>query len=84
MSTPVIASVKDVYKTYEMGPVTVEALRGVDIDFLEGDFISIMGPSGCGKSTLMNLMAGLVTPDQGTVTFKGKPMTKDYTDIRPQ
>ncbi|MFP6596409.1 MAG: ABC transporter ATP-binding protein [Candidatus Hydrogenedentota bacterium] len=65
MSTPVIASVKDVYKTYEMGPVTVEALRGVDIDFLDGDFISIMGPSGCGKSTLMNLLGCLDRPTMG-------------------
>ena len=86
MSRPVIASVKDVYKTYEMGPVTVEALRGVDIDFLEGDFISIMGPSGCGKSTLMNLLGCLDTPTSGTYVLNGRDvshMTDDeLADVR--
>lgn len=79
MSTPVIASVKDVYKTYEMGPVTVEALRGVDIDFLEGDFISIMGPSGCGKSTLMNLLGCLDRPTKGKY-FLGDDDVSELTD----
>lgn len=79
MSTPVIASVKDVYKTYEMGPVTVEALRGVDIDFLDGDFISIMGPSGCGKSTLMNLLGCLDRPTMGQY-FLGDDDVSELTD----
>ena len=65
MSAPLIASLKNVYKTYEMGPVTVEALRGVDIDFHESDYVSIMGPSGCGKSTLMNLLGCLDKPTSG-------------------
>lgn len=65
-SNPIIASVKDVHKTYEMGPgLTVKALRGVDIDFHQGDYVSIMGPSGCGKSTLMNLLGCLDRPTSG-------------------
>jgi putative ABC transport system ATP-binding protein len=65
MSKDVIASVKNVTKVYEMGAVRVEALRGVDIDFYSGDFISVMGPSGCGKSTLMNVLGCLDRPSTG-------------------
>lgn len=63
----VMVHARDVVKTYRTGDITVEALRGVDLDIRSGEFIVIMGPSGHGKSTLLNCLSGIDSIDSGTV-----------------
>lgn len=57
-------------KMYRMGEVEVHALRAVDLDLYQGEFIVILGPSGGGKSTLLNILGGLDTPTSGEVSFR--------------
>ncbi|MDH5450276.1 MAG: ABC transporter ATP-binding protein [Candidatus Bathyarchaeota archaeon] len=69
-----IISVRGLVKNYSLGQTTVYALRGVDLDIEEGEFVAIVGNSGAGKTTLLNCMAGLDEPDYGVVFFKGEDL----------
>jgi len=67
---PLIAFGK-VWKTYGSGEAKVDALAGVDLAVMPGEFVAIMGPSGSGKSTAMNIIGCLDTPSAGTYRFNG-------------
>ncbi len=69
---PIAARLTDVHKTYQVGEVEVPALRGVDVEIEEGEFVSFAGPSGSGKTTLLNLLGALDVPTRGTVEVGGR------------
>ena len=70
---------KNIVKQYRTGDETVDALRGVNIDFRESEFVSILGPSGCGKTTLLNIIGGLDGYTDGDLIIDGRS-TKEFTD----
>lgn len=70
---------KNITKTYISGDEKVEALKGVDIEFRESEFVSILGQSGCGKTTLLNIIGGLDRYTSGDLIINGKS-TKDFKD----
>src|SRR5690348_16563603 len=68
----VLLDARDLHKRYEMGPRSLEVLRGVSVKITRGDFLALRGASGAGKSTLLHLLGGLDSPNAGEVWFNGK------------
>jgi putative ABC transport system ATP-binding protein len=85
MSVPVVEAI-DLKKTYMLGKVPVDALRGLNLKVERGEFLSILGPSGSGKSTLLNLIGALDKPTSGKLFIDGVDVStlndNHLTDIR--
>ncbi len=69
----------NITKQYTLGGSTIHALRGIDLEFRENEFVSILGPSGCGKTTTLNIIGGLDRYTSGDLIINGRS-TKDYKD----
>ena len=70
---------KDIRKDYLAGDSVVHALKGIDLEFRENEFVAILGHSGCGKTTLLNIIGGLDQYTSGDLVINGKS-TKNFTD----
>ena len=70
---------KNIRKDYPAGGDTVQALKGINLQFRESEFVSILGPSGCGKTTMLNIIGGLDGYTDGDLIINGKS-TKDFKD----
>jgi len=85
MADPIIL-IQDLKKTYKVGDIDVPALRGVSLEVLRGEFVSIVGPSGSGKSTLFHILGGLASPSGGHVIVDGRDLSAitdtDRTSLR--
>jgi len=69
---------KNIRKDYPAGGDTVHALKGINLQFRESEFVSILGPSGCGKTTMLNIIGGLDGYTDGDLVINGRS-TKDFT-----
>ena len=73
---PVVFRARGLSKIYLMGEVEVPALKDVDLDVYEGEFVVLLGPSGSGKSTLLNILGGLDSPSGGTAMWRDHDLVR--------
>ncbi|HEY6895109.1 MAG TPA: ABC transporter ATP-binding protein [Rhodanobacteraceae bacterium] len=71
-----LVEIRNLSKVYERGKQKVEVLHRIDLDIAKGDFLALMGPSGSGKTTLLNLIGGLDSPTEGSMTVGGERIDK--------
>lgn len=76
MKENVVIELKEVGKTYFIGDLSLQVLRGINLEIKKGEFVVIVGPSGSGKSTLMNQVGVLDVPTSGTILLGGKDISK--------
>lgn len=67
-----LVEIRKLSKVYQRGKERIEVLHQIDLDIEKGDFLALMGPSGSGKTTLLNLIGGLDTPTEGSLTIAGQ------------
>jgi putative ABC transport system ATP-binding protein len=67
-----LVEAKKLHKVFQRGTERIDVLQGVDLEVATGEFVALMGPSGSGKTTLLNLLGGLDTPSQGSITVGGQ------------
>ncbi len=73
--TKTMVRAENLTKVFQRGSEEIRPLRGVNVDVSEGEFLALMGPSGSGKTTLLNLIAGIDTPTDGSVTVAGENLS---------
>ena len=78
MSNELIMKADNIIKTFTSGEMTVNALKGVDVELRRGEMLSIMGSSGSGKSTMLNILGALENPDEGKIYLNGIEI-QDYS-----
>lgn len=69
-------SVKDVYKRYKMGEITINASDGISFDIEKGELAIVLGPSGSGKTTVLNMLGGMDTIDEGSIMVDGNDIAR--------
>lgn len=70
-----LVNLRNVGKSYGRGQKRIEALRGINLNIHEGEFVALLGASGCGKSTLLRIIAGLINVTDGEMLYRGQPLT---------
>ncbi len=72
----IILELTDIRRTFRMGEVSVQVLKGVSFQVRRGEFLAVVGPSGSGKTTILNLIGGLDSPTSGIIRFRDQDLTK--------
>ena len=84
MTSGSLIELRGITKTFGQGAAAFQALKGIDLDIAEGDFVAVMGPSGSGKSTTMNILGCLDVPTSGVFRFLGtevQALTRDQRSL---